>query len=230
MSDFKGFPKAGLTFLKQLESNNNKPWFEAHKDEYKNHLLTPALQFVEAMGERLQTISNHIHADTRTNGAGTLIRMARDVRFSKDKSPYKTAIAGIFWEGAGKKMNCPGFGFHMEAGGMYLMAGLFAFEKDQLDAYRAAVDNESKGKKLQRAINQVSKAGYAVQGEHYKRVPKPYAQDHPSADLLRHAGLYASFEFIKPGVVTSSNLLDECFGHFKAMSPVQRWLVEALNP
>ena len=105
---FSGFPEEAARFLTQLSENNNRDWFNARKQVYANTIVTPAIAFVEAMGERLKYLSPHIQYDTRTNGQGSLMRIYRDIRFSKDKSPYKTWIGIRFWEGAGKKSELPG--------------------------------------------------------------------------------------------------------------------------
>lgn len=129
---FSGFPAAGLRFLEDLAANNERPWFEANRAVYERELLEPAVLFVAAVGNRLEAIAPNIRFDTRTNGSGSLMRIYRDVRFSKDKRPYKTNISGIWWEGAGKKTVSPGFGFQLEASGMSLIAGQFGFSKEQL--------------------------------------------------------------------------------------------------
>lgn len=96
---FAGFSPAIFVFLDGLESNNNKEWFEAHKEIYKNEIMAQAPDFVTALGERLQAISPNITYDTRTNGAGSMMRIYRDTRFSKDKTPYKTNLAFVFGKG-----------------------------------------------------------------------------------------------------------------------------------
>ena len=225
--DFVGFSAAGIEFLNNLRSNNNKAWFDAHKDDYIKFLRNPATIFVAAMGEKLQTIAPEIRFDTRTNGSGSLMRINRDTRFSEDKAPYKTNIAMMFWEGPGKKMEHPGFGMQIGIDEAGLMAGVFGFSKPMLTAYREAVADDKMGKKLQAALDAVRNAGdYTINGEHYKRVPRGYDSDHPRADLLRYAGLWASSPPIPVEVVTRPEFLDTCFEHFRNMAPIQRWLVD----
>ena len=89
MSDFEGIPEAGLHFLKELAENNNRPWFEAHKKAYQSQVEEPAVALVIALGERLKTLSPNLIYDTRTNGTGSLMRIHCDIRFSKDKTPYR---------------------------------------------------------------------------------------------------------------------------------------------
>jgi len=227
-SEFKGFPQAGLDFLRDLAQHNNREWFEAHKADYQTHLLEPAQAFVIALGERLQTLDADIRFDARGDGSGTLMRIYRDTRFSKDKSPYKSAISGIFWNGDGKKMARPGFGFHLEPSGMRLMAGIFSFSPEQLDAYRAAVLSDRLGTALVKAAQTVQSSGaYTLDGEQLKRVPAGFDADHPRADWLRYKGLHAGAPITPATMVTSPQIVDTVFEHFRAMAPIQQWLVQA---
>ena len=106
---FYGFPREGVQFLEDLAHNNNREWFEAHRQDYREHLLAPAQSFVIALGQELKSISSAIEYDTRTNGSGSIMRIHRDVRFSKDKTPYYTYLRVVFWEGGHKKMENPSF-------------------------------------------------------------------------------------------------------------------------
>ena len=117
MSDsrlFMGFPQDALDFLAELKPNNNKAWFEVNKPRYRSSIVEPAIAFVTDLGERLKTIAHAIVYDTRTNGSGSLMRVYRDTRFSKDKTPYKTNIGMAFWEGPNAKMGNPSFFVHIE--------------------------------------------------------------------------------------------------------------------
>lgn len=226
MGEFTGFPSKGLKFLKDLAANNDKAWFEENREIYESQLVTPALFFIVEFGQLLQErISPDIVYDTRTNGAGSMFRIYRDVRFSPDKSPYKTHVGIFFWEGRGKKMDNPGYYFHLEPGGAVMYAGKYQFEKDQLIAFRDAVADSRKGVELVKAIAAVKKTGYEIGEVHYKKVPRGYDPDHPRAELLRHNTLYAKSSPIALKDVSSSRLLDICLDHARNMDPIQRWLV-----
>ena len=230
MDKFTGIPATGLNFLKDLAENNNREWFEANKHIYQDHLQAPTLAFIVELGERLKAISEDIHYDTRTNGSGSLMRIYRDTRFSKDKTPYKTNITLMFWEGDGKKTENPGFGLRYDLDGAGLMVGMHGFPKPTLSAYREAVLDDQLGEELVAAVEKVKKAGdYTIGGEHYKRVPRDLPADHERADWLRYAGLYAYSPQITVDDLTSSRLVDKCFAQFEKMAPIQRWLVNALN-
>ncbi len=230
-NEFRGIPAAGLQFLADLGENNNKEWFTENKDVFQVQLLEPAVAFVTAVGERLQSISNQIQYDTRTNGSGSLMRIYRDTRFSKDKTPYKTAVAGMWWQGAGKKTENPAFGFQITKDGMGLMAGMFGFSKEQLAAYREAVVDEKLGKELGEVITAVTANGqYEILGQHYKKVPRGFAAEHERAEYLKFNHLYAHPKTaVSAAVVTSPELVDVCMAHCEQMAPIQQWLVKVLN-
>ncbi len=225
---FTGFPKKTLNFFEDLKANNNKEWFTEHKEDYVAYVQEPALGFVKDMGERLQALAP-VHADTRTNGSGTLMRPYRDTRFSKDKTPYKTAVAGMFWEGMGKKTQSPAFGFHLDTSGLHLMTGMFGFSKHQLELYRKAVDQKSSGEKLQEIVDSLSAKKYSVVGENYKRIPQGYDAEHPRATLLKHNALYIHPKPIAKSKLSSAKLLDEVYAHFETTSPLHYWLTAIMN-
>lgn len=224
---FTGFPPEGLQFLAELGENNDRDWFNARKRIYQESIVAPAVSFVESMGDRLRFISPHIQYDTRTNGQGSLMRIYRDVRFSEDKSPYKTWIGIRFWEGPGKAGGNPGFffGFDATAGGLHV--GMHGFDKAMLTAFREAVNDDGLGSELELALASVQGVGaYEINGEHYKRVPRGYDPDHPRADLLRFNTLYASSPGIEPTVLASAGLVDVVMDHCEKMAPIEKWLVK----
>jgi uncharacterized protein (TIGR02453 family) len=224
---FLGFPAQGIRFLENLADNNEREWFQAHKQDYLEHVLAPARDFVFALGERLKSISPRISYDTRADGSGSIMRIYRDLRFSKDKSPYNTNIRIIFWEGDRKKMENPGFYVRIDPRGVELFAGVYAFTTPFLAAYRDAVSDDKLGSELQAVLTSVRGAGkYEIGGKRYERVPRGYDADHPRADLLRYNGLYAQAPAIAPELITSPQLVEVCFEHSRNMVPLQQWLVK----
>ena len=117
--EFGGFPAASQQFLAELAANNRREWFQEQRERYQRDLLAPAQAFCVALGEQLQAIAPGIRYDPRANGQGSLLRIQRDTRFSRDKSPYKTVVGILFWEGPGKKMAHPAFGFELSAAGAH---------------------------------------------------------------------------------------------------------------
>lgn len=223
---FDGFPPQTFTFFKQIAANNNREWFQAHKQDYLDYLQTPALAFVVEFGEKLKAIAPGISFDTRTNGAGSLMRIYRDVRFSKDKSPYKDHLGLNFWEGSGKK-ETPGFHFWMDRGGGAVYGGFHGFPKPFLAAYREAVADDRLGRRLEQIVAKLgSQPGFEFGGEQLKRVPPGYPQDHPGGELLRYKGLHAKGPLIKPKQLQSRRVIRTCLEHARMLAPLHQWFVE----
>jgi uncharacterized protein (TIGR02453 family) len=229
MMSFSGFPAETFLFLRELGDNNNKLWFEANKSRYLQDVQSPALELVVALGTRLQAEFPRIQFDTALNGSGSLMRIYRDTRFSKDKSPYKTNIAMIFNEG-GKKMNSTGFGLQITPEYAELMAGLFAFDKVQLETYRNSVVSDKEGKALLKAVKAVqAKGSYQIEGKHYKTNPKGYPiLNDERSELLLHNGLWAAFSPISEAEVMSPEFPEIVFQHFKAINPIRQCLADIL--
>ncbi len=225
MIAFDGFPKKASVFLRGLARNNTKAWFDEHRNEYDEFLMEPAKAFVVAMGERFESFAPGVVVDPRINGS--IRRINRDVRFSKDKRPYKTWLDMQFWEGEDKRCGHASFFFRMEADKLYLGAGMYEFRKDQLEAYRHAVANDLTGKPLAKVVEKVEKAGYPIGGKHYKRVPRGFDADHDRADLLMHSGLFAIQEMKLPPEAHSKKFPAFCAGHYKKVLPLFDWLADS---
>ncbi len=226
---FSGFPQTGVQFLRELSANNNKAWFEANKARYIEHVQTPAIALVEALGERLHALYPDVSYDTRTNGSGSLLRLHRDTRFSADKSPYKTNVAMMFAHAGHKKMEAPGFGLQITPQQVDVMAGIFGFSKPGLQAYREAVLDDRTGAALVAAAEAVRNAGdYTFGEESYKRVPSGYAVDHPRANWLKFSGLYAMSPAVSLETAATPAFVDALMEHFVNMAPIRQWLVTAL--
>lgn len=224
---FENFPKKTVDFLKKLSKNNNKEWFEKHRDEYNSQFLEPAFQFVTEMGEKLSDIAPNIMAVPKIDKS--VFRLHRDVRFSKDKSPYKTNLGIYFWEGK-KKMESSGFYFHIDAKGFFLGTGIYMPSKEQLKIYRDAVSDTVLGKELQSSVNKVLKKGnYSIGGKTYKKIPKGYDPSSPYAEFLLYYGLYAYYESQDFAELTKNDIVDYSFKKFKDMLPVHQWLVKILK-
>jgi len=220
------FPNNTAVFLKKLSNNNTKEWFEKNRELFNNDFLQPAVQFVVDLGERLQTIAPSIVAIPKIDKS--IFRLHRDIRFSKDKSPFKTNLGIFFWEGKNKKES-PGFYFHIEPKLFLLASGIYMPSKEQLKIYRDAVYNLELGKELHNTIKKVLQKGkYTLEGKTYKKVPKGYDPNYPYAEYLLYNGLYleyssSNFSELKNDVVNFS------FKIFKDMLPIHQWLVKILK-
>lgn len=224
-TEFNGFTQDTLRLYSELSKNNDRLWFENNKEIYRTEVIKPAVEFVKSMGARLQSLSPRIVADTRTNGSGSIFRVYRDVRFSKDKRPYKTFLGIFFWEGENKKMNNPGFYFHLEPKKLMLFAGMHEFSKDRLGIYRNAVVDSENLKELESIKKEIIKgSSYELGGRHYKRIPRGY-ESHENNQFLLHNGLYAYCESDIPEELFSAALVEYCFKRFEHMQPLHNWLV-----
>ena len=227
---FDGFPHELLRFYEDLAANNDRAWFNEHKHVYKEQVLAPAQEFVRAMGDRLRALAPDVVADTRATGSGSIFRIYRDTRFSKDKTPYKTYLSIFFWEGERKKTENSGFYFHLEPARLMLAGGLHVFPWPLLDTYRDAVVDPDHGPALVRAIEKVTASGpYQVGGRHYKRTPRGYDPEHENAEYLRYNGLWASIENDVPEELFTEECVDYCLARFRDMAPIHEWLRTALE-
>lgn len=223
--NFNGFSKQTLTFFGNLAKNNNKMWFDQNKDRYEKQVLVPSRDFIPAMGDRLKKIAPRVQADPRVNKS--LFRLNRDIRFSPDKTPYKTFLGIWFWEGTRPRMECSGFYFHLDPRRFMLGVGLYAFPKDMLEAYRQSVVHPKYGPALTKAIIAVRKnKEYYVGEQHYKKIPPGYDPTHKNAEFLLYNGLYSGVELPVSGELFSEGLVDLCFDHYKKMLPLHRWLLD----
>src|SRR5918996_3776624 len=129
-------------FLRDLEANNDRTWFNANKDRYEREVRDPALDFVEDFAPRLAEISQHFVADPRPSG-GSLFRIHRDTRFSKDKSPYKTHVGIHFRHERAKDVHAPGFYLHLEPRSVFVGAGIWHPNSPTLAKIRAAIADDA---------------------------------------------------------------------------------------
>ena len=220
---FAGFPQEGLAFLTELGSKD-KTWFNANRKAYEEHVVQPTKAFVVAVGEQLAAgIAPAITAEPKTNGS--IAPINNDLRFSPDKPPYKDHLLLRFWEGANKK-TAPTLFIRITEADVGFAAGAML---PDLDRWRALVDADKTGAALAAALAGLSKGRQLdVVGEGYKRVPKPFADDHPRADLLRHKMLQARWLEPMPKSVESPRFVDWCVRRLEAAAGVHRWLVDNL--
>jgi len=183
MASERSFTPAVTKYLKELKENNNRGWFEANKPRYLEEVRDPALQFISDFGPRLKKISPHFKADPRPVG-GSLFRIYRDTRFSKDKSPYKTHIGIHFRHERAKDVHAPGFYLHIEPGGIFAGVGIWRPEGEAVKQIREAILNDSAAWKRS-AHGKRFRERFELQGEALKRPPKGVDPDHPLLEDLK---------------------------------------------
>ncbi|MEO5322344.1 DUF2461 domain-containing protein [Mesorhizobium sp. CC13] len=219
---FGGFPAETLKFLRGIDERNAKAWFEQNRDLYEAGYVAPARAFVEDIGPRLRKISPGVQFEARVNGS--IGRINRDVRFSKDKRPYKNHLDIWFWHGGRKGWDCPGFYLRIAPTRIFLGSGMHGFEGKLLDDFRRAVVSDAAGARLMAAINAVD-GQYEIGGETRKSVPRGFDADHPRARFLRHEGLYAGIE-LPAAIAEAPDFAEQALAHFAATWPIGKWLLE----
>jgi uncharacterized protein (TIGR02453 family) len=170
-------------FLAELRTHNNREWFQKNKERYEAQVRDPLLGFIADLGSGLRKINSHIVADPSPT-RGSMMRIYRDIRFSKHKSPYKTSVAAHFWHDKGNEGATPGYYLRLEPSGSLVGAGIWRPEPGALGKIRDAIVSDSKRWKRATSTGQRG-AHYEMWGESLQRVPRGYDPDHPFAEDLK---------------------------------------------
>ncbi len=224
---FAGFPAGTQRFLRELAANNNKPWFDEHRDDYERFYLEPAVAFVSAIGPKLKRLSPAIQFAPKVNGS--IMRINRDTRFSKDKSPYKNHLDMWFWQGKEKGWDMPGYFLRVESKKVTVGAGMHHFMGNHVDAYRQAVVDDKHGRALVATAKKVTGAGYEIFGATRKTVPRGFDAEHPRAEFLKHDGLWSAITGPAPKELSTPAFVDYCVHHLEALTPLNKWLADAVG-
>ncbi len=175
-------------FFEDLKANNDRTWFKANQARFEASVREPLLAFVAAFEDPLAAISPSMLAVAKKSG-GSLFRIHRDTRFSKDKSPYKTWAAVQFRHEAGRDAHAPCYYLHLAPGEVFVGAGIWHPDRPALDAIRAAIDEYATD--WVKARDGVLRAGWNLEGDALKRIPRGYDAEHPLADDLRRKDFIA---------------------------------------
>ena len=193
MTSSAHFTPALFEFLAELADNNNRDWFQANKARFERDVRDALVEFVMDFGERLTEISPHMIADPRLNG-GSVFRIYRDVRFSKDKSPYKTNAAMHFRHEVGREVHGPGLYLHLQPGQVFAGAGIWRPNSTTVGKIRGAiVANPGRWESI--VDDEQFKVIYALESESLKRAPRGIDPDHPLIDHLKLKSFVASTNF-----------------------------------
>ena len=222
---FSGFPTHTIDFLHDLSANNDKTWFDANRDRYEAFWVEPAKAFVKTAGKALHDIAD-VSYEPRINGS--IWRINRDVRFSKDKTPYKETLDMSFWVGD-RKNAVSGFYLRISPDTVGIGAGAHGFDKDRLQAFRRSVSDPRTGGSLVEAITAVEALGYGVKGEHYKRAPAGFDVDDPQRErLLRFSALWTGEDRPHPPELFGPGFIDHAVDQWRLQLPLHEWLVSHL--
>jgi uncharacterized protein (TIGR02453 family) len=205
---FRGWPSEALEFYEGLAADNSKTYWTAHKEVYEEQVRAPMVALLAELEPEF--------------GPAKIFRPYRDVRFSADKSPYKTAIAASLEEG--------GY-VHLSASGLAAGNGMYRMERDQLARYRAAVDDARSGEALAELVARADKDGIEISGhERTKRTPRGYPADHERADLLCYKGLIAWKEWPVAAWLGTAAAKKRVVEFLRATGPLNDWLAAHVGP
>jgi uncharacterized protein (TIGR02453 family) len=205
---FRGWQDEALEFFEGLEADNSKVYWEQHKSVYEQQVRAP-----------MEELLAELEPDW---GDGKIFRPYRDVRFSADKSPYKTNVAAVLGDG--------GY-VHLSADGLGCGSGMYVMANDQLERFRAAVDDERSGREIERIVADAEHAGLEVTAhDTLKTAPKGYPKDHPRIDLLRRKGLITWKQWPPAAWLGTAKAKDRIVGFLEASKPLGTWLAKHVGP
>ena len=220
------FTPALFEFLTELAANNNREWFLANKSRYDADVKEPALRFISDFAPHLAGISPRFRADPRANG-GSLFRIYRDTRFSKDKRPYKTHTGIHFRHEAAKDAHAPGFYLHLQPGGVFAGAGIWRPGGPTLRAIREAID-EDPDSWLRASRDRRFRASFELSGDSLVRAPKGFTVTHPLIEDLRRKDFIGVAELSEEAVL-ADDFMDVFAGLCRDAATLQRWLCGAIG-
>ena len=221
---FEGFADAEARFFRALAKHQNRDWFQAHRQEYEDGWARPMKLLLDEVRERIDPLFlRHALGDPK------VFRIYRDVRFSKDKSPYKTHIGGYIpmqGGGAGPEHPTPLY-LHLGNEGPFAAAGHYVMNPAQVARYREAVLDDKRGKALVKLVAAVEKAGGKVEAyDELKKVPRGFDPDHPRAEFLRKKSLTVTFPTLPKRLLVSRALVTWLVTQVERARPVVEWLAE----
>lgn len=222
---FEGFRDQDAKFFRALKKHQDKTWFTEHKTEFETGWHTPMKELLGSVREAIDSAYRYCDLDEPK-----IFRIYRDVRFSKDKSPYKTHIGGVLPTRRSGKMTEVPMALYMHVGEphCFAAAGHYMMDAPAMGKFRRAVADDAKGKELVRILAGLEKKGFSIDShDTYRRVPKGFDPEHPRAEHLKRKGLTVGFPAIPKGMLVSPKLVGWVATHAKAAAPLVEWLVFA---
>jgi len=224
---FRRFEPSLIRFLKELKQHNDRQWFQANKSRYEQDVLVPCLEFIRAFGPRLRKISPYFVASDERVG-GSLMRVYRDTRFAKDKTPYKTNVGIQFRHESGHDVHAPGFYIHIEPGEYFLALGVWRPDRDALYQIRQAILDRPEQWKRAVQAKSLRELQFLLDGDSLKRPPRNCPADHPLIEDLKRTD-YAVWRDLQERDVLSTDFPERVAESFKACRSFMRFLCQALN-
>ncbi len=217
------FSRKTIAFLKELKQNNNKAWFDVNRQRYEDEVRTPALNYIESMDQHITKISPHFIASAKKVG-GSLMRVHKDIRFSKDKTPYKTNVGIHFKHARGKDVHAPGFYLHIEPGEVFLAAGIWRPESSTLKNVRTLIDEYPK--EWKKLSTKLIKNDFSFGGDSLKRPPVGFQADHALIDDLKRKDFIA-VRNLKISTVYAKDFQKQSAKMFKEVAPLVKFICDA---
>ena len=213
--EFQGFSRKTIAFLKKLERNNNKPWFEAHRSEWEEHVLVPMKALVERLAPAMVAIDPYL--DVRPSIDKTISRIHRDTRFARDKSPYRTTLWIAFKHTSKDWKQDPTFAMEFSARGYWYGMGFYQASRRTMDNLRAIID--SKPQRFLEAVRFMEAGGYELGGDKYKRIIDP-SKTGVLGDWYQHRSCYVFRDKKLDDAFFSEELAEETARAFNEMKPL----------
>ena len=225
------FIPATFKFLDTLHANNNRVWFDEHRQEYEDAIRSPALDFINAMADDITDISPHFCAVAKKVG-GSLMRVHRDVRFGRDKRPYKTNIGIQFRHARGKDVHAPGFYVHLEPRECFLGVGIWRPDASALNRIRIAID-ENAAAWIKASRDTKFARTFIFAGDSLMNAPRGYAKDHPQLDDIsmtyRRRKDFIAIKTFSPALAITERFQPEVVKSFRTAVPRMTFLCQALE-
>jgi uncharacterized protein (TIGR02453 family) len=218
---FRGFPRSAPAFWPELAAEMSKPWFDANKARYETEWVAPMQALLDDVAAKLAPAYRPLKL-----GAPKVMRIYRDVRFAKDKSPYKTHIGAVITVTSRTLADYGNSALYVHMGleEEFCGVGIYYFDAKQLAKWRKVVGGK-RGEAIAKIVKALRAKGYAVGGhDDYKKVPKGFDEDHPRAELLKMKGLTGGFPAIPKGMLFEPRLVKFLADHAKAFVPMVKWL------
>ena len=208
---FRGWPAEAIAFYEGLEADNSKAYWTANKATYEECVRAPFLALADEVRDEV--------------GELRLFRPYRDVRFSKDKTPYKTAAGA-----AGELQGGSVVYVQLSAAGLFVASGYYQPAADQLERFRVAVADDRSGPQLEEVVASLRQQGFDIGGEALKVAPRGFARDHPRVALLRHKGVTAGRTFAPARWLSTAKARDRVLDTWRAAAPLHAWLDHHVGP
>lgn len=225
-SRFEGFKPSYFRFLKELAVNNDRDWFAENKERYEADVVATTLNFIEAMQAPMRKISPYIQVIAKRMG-GSMMRIYRDTRFSKNKDPYKKNIGLHFRHELGGDIHAPGYYLHLEPGSCFVGAGMWMPEAEPLGAIRQLIQDDHRYWKKARDDKKFA-AIYKLDGESLKTAPRGIDPSHPYIEDLRRKS-FAGLAPLSEKDLAEANCVNTIADAFRDAKPLMKFLCDALN-